>query len=165
MKYWEFTDEDLINKKMYPLIPLQLFNLRKELQRAQSKNDIHKIKEMSYIARDLAEKLANESKDLFDKHEILGDDFHKMLLAINNLIEYLNRNYLNDDRLEQDVNIMTKTLYDPEVEKRGVEKGRNIEKIENAKKLLDVLDDDTISEKLGLSIEMIQKLRAEASNN
>ena len=29
MKYWEFTDEDLINKKMYPLIPLQLFNLRK----------------------------------------------------------------------------------------------------------------------------------------
>ena len=60
---------------------------------------------------------------------------------------------------------MTKTLYDPEVEKRGVEKGRNIEKIENAKKLLDVLDDDTISEKLGLSIEMIQKLRAEASNN
>ena len=165
MKYWEFTDEDLINKKMYPLIPLQLFNLRKELQRAQSKNDIHRIKEMSYIARDLAEKLANESKDLFDKHEILGDDFHKMLLAINNLIEYLNRNYLNDDRLEDEVNIMTKTLYDPEVEKRGVEKGRNIEKIENAKKLLDVLDDDTISEKLGLSIEMIQKLRAEASNN
>lgn len=37
MKYWEFTDEDLINKKMYPLIPLQLFNLRKELQRASNK--------------------------------------------------------------------------------------------------------------------------------
>ena len=44
-----------------------------------------------------------------------------MLLAINNLIEYLNRNYLNDDRLEEEVNIMTKTLYDPEVEKRGDE--------------------------------------------
>lgn len=40
-----------------------------------------------------------------------------------------------------------------------------MEKIENVRKLLDVLDDDTISEKLGLSIEMIQKLRAEASNN
>ncbi|MGM9533820.1 MAG: hypothetical protein ACI3VR_01145, partial [Intestinibacter sp.] len=110
---------------------------------------------------------------LFDKHEILGDDFHKMLLAVNNLIQYLNRNYLNDDRLEKEVTIMTKTLYDPEVEKRGIEKGikqgieegRNMEKIENARKLLDVLDDDTISEKLGLSIEMIQKLRAEASNN
>ena len=149
------------------------FNLRKELQRAQSKNDIHKIKEMSYIARDLAEKIANESKDLFDKHEILGDDFHKMLLAVNNLIQYLNRNYLNDDRLEKEVTIMTKTLYDPEVEKRGIEKGikqgieegRNMEKIENARKLLDVLDDDTISEKLGLSKQIIQNLRTEASNN
>ena len=43
-----------------------------------------------------------------------------MLLAINNLIEYLNRNYFNDDRLEEEVNTMTKTLYDPEVEKRGI---------------------------------------------
>ena len=117
MKYWEFTDEYLINKKMYPLIPLQLFNLRKELKKAQSQNDIHKIKEMSYIARDLAERLANESKDLFDNDEILGEDFHTMLLAINNLIEYLNRNYLNDDRLEEEVNIMTKTLYDPVIQK------------------------------------------------
>ena len=40
-----------------------------------------------------------------------------MLLAINNLIEYLNRNYLNDDRLEEEVNIMTKTLYDPVIQK------------------------------------------------
>lgn len=162
---------------MYPLIPLQLFNLRKELKKAQSKNDIHRIKEMSYIARDLAERISNESKDLFDKHEILGEDFHKMLLAVNNLIQYLNRNYLNDDRLEEEVNIMTKTLYDSEVEKRGiekgikqgieqgVEKGRNMEKIENAKKLLDVLDDKTISEKLELDESIVKSLREEASNS
>ncbi|MGL5749126.1 MAG: hypothetical protein ACRCXT_01265 [Paraclostridium sp.] len=72
----------------------------------------------------MAIKLANESKDLCYNNEILGEDFHKMLLAIQNLIEYLNRNYLNDDRLEEEVNSMTKTLYDPEVEKRGIEKGR-----------------------------------------
>ena len=181
MKYWEFTDEDLINKKMYPLIPLQLFNLRKELKKAQSKNDIHMIKKLSYMARDLAEKISNESKDLFDNHEILGEDFHKMLLAVNNLIQYLNRNYLNDDRLEEEVTIMTKTLYDPEVEKRGiekgikqgieegikqgVEKGRNMEKIKNAKKLLDVLDDKTISEKLELDESIVKSLREEASSN
>ena len=40
-----------------------------------------------------------------------------------------------------------------------------MEKIENARKLLDVLDDDTISEKLGLSKQIIQNLRTEASNN
>ena len=95
--------------------------------------------------------LAAESKELFDSHEILGEDFHKMLLAINNLIEYLNRNYFNDDRLEEEVNTMTKTLYDPEVEKRGIEIGIINTKIENAKNLLDVLDDETIAIKIGLN--------------
>lgn len=123
MKYWEYSDEELIKRKMYPLIPLQLFNLRKDLQLAKQRNDLDKIKELSKTAKNLAIKLANESKELFDEYEILGDDFHKMLLAINNLIEYLNRNYIDDENLEEEVNIMTKTLYDPEVEKKGIEKG------------------------------------------
>ena len=46
-----------------------------------------------------------------------------MLLAIQNLIEYLNRNYIDDENLEEELNIMTKSLYDPEVEKKGIEKG------------------------------------------
>ncbi len=46
-----------------------------------------------------------------------------MLLAIQNLIEYLNRNFIKDEILENEVNRMTKTLFDPEVEKRGIEKG------------------------------------------
>lgn len=130
MKYWEYTDEQLREKKMYPLIPLQLFSLRKELQKAQNKNDMKKLNELSYIARELAQKLAKESAILLDEDEILGEDFHKMLLAIQNLIEYLNRNYLNDENIEEEVNTMTKTLYDPEVEKRGMEKGieKGIEK-------------------------------------
>ena len=56
---------------------------------------------------------------MFEKDEILGEDFHKMLLSIQNLIEYLNRNYMNDENIEGEVTKMTKTLYDPEVEKRG----------------------------------------------
>ncbi len=46
-----------------------------------------------------------------------------MLPAIQNLIEYLNRNFIKDEILENEVNRMTKTLFDPEVEKRGIEKG------------------------------------------
>ena len=37
MKYWEYSDEELREKKMYPLIPLQLFNLRKRLEKAHNK--------------------------------------------------------------------------------------------------------------------------------
>jgi len=108
---------------MYPLIPLQLFQLKKELIKANKNNNIEKMKELSYKAKKLATKLANESKELFDSNEILGEDFHKMLLAIQNLIEYLNRNFIKDEILENEVSRMTKTLYDPEVEKRGIEKG------------------------------------------
>ncbi|WP_304576472.1 hypothetical protein [uncultured Clostridium sp.] len=123
IKYWEYTDKELKEKKMYPLMPLQLFNLRKELEKAHNKNDLKKIKELSKKAKNLAEKLAKESAQLFEEDEILGEDFHKMLLAIQNLIEYLNRNYMKDENIENEVNKMTKTLYDPEVEKRGIEKG------------------------------------------
>ena len=148
IKYWEFTEEELIKRKMYPLIPLQLFSLRKE------------------------------SKELFCENEILGEDFHKMLLAIQNLIEYLNRNYFNDDKLEEEVITMTKSLYDPEVEKQGIQKGiqKGIEQgikqgekkksIEIAKKgILKGLDNETIMDLTELSIEEIELIRKEMSLN
>ena len=140
---------------MYPLIPMQLFNLRKKLHSAKKKNDINTIKELSIVARNLAEKLANESKELFDQDEILGEDFHSMLLAIQNLIEYLNRNYIDDENLEEEVNIMTKSLYDPEVEKKGIEKG--YEEI-----VLNMfgqgLDESTISKFTKLDIEKVKEI-------
>ena len=123
LKYWELTQEYIIENKMYPLLPLQLFGLRKQLEKAQSKNDTKRLKELTYIAKKLAIKLAHESKEIFDNDEILGEDFHKMLLAIQNLIEYLNVNYLQDDNIEKEVITMTKSLYDPEVEKKGLEQG------------------------------------------
>lgn len=167
LKYWEYTDEDLIRNKMYPLLPLQLFTLRKELENATNKNDLTKIQELSPKAKSLATKIAHESKELLEKNEIFYDDFHKMLLAIQNLIEYLNRNFLNDDNIEEEVSTVTKTLYDPEVEKRGIEKGieKGIEAgekkkaIEIAKNLLDVLDSETIATKTGLSLEEVENLR------
>ena len=156
IKYWEFTDEDLSEKKMYPLIPLQLFSLRKELEKAQKKNDIDKINELSCIAKNLATKLSKEYAQLFENDEIFGEDFHKMLLAIQNLIEYLNRNYLNDDNIEKEVTTMTKTLYDPEVEKKGIEKG-----IEQAigKMLIKGMDVETICSILDVKIDTVNKVK------
>ena len=59
---------------------------------------------------------------------------------------------------------MIKTLYDPEVEKRGIEKGIMSERLENARNLLDILDDETISTKLNLELEIVKKLRLESMN-
>jgi predicted transposase/invertase (TIGR01784 family) len=44
-------------------------------------------------------------------------------------------------------------------EKKGIKKGEQKAKIEIAKNLLDVLDDETISIKTGLDIETIRNLR------
>ncbi|WP_300902326.1 hypothetical protein [uncultured Clostridium sp.] len=159
IKYWEYTNEELKEKKMFPLMPLQLFNLRKELEKAHNKNDLKKIKELSKKAKNLAEKLAKESAKLFEEDEILGEDFHKMLLAIQNLIEYLNRNYMKDENIENEVNKMTKTLYDPEVEKRGIEKG--IEKgIKSAieKLLLSGMDAEKIANILDVDICLVREI-------
>ncbi|WP_235700109.1 hypothetical protein [Clostridium senegalense] len=160
IKYWEYTDEELIEKKMYPLLPLQLFNLRKELDKAQRKNDINRIKELSLQARGIASKIAKESQELLQENEILHQDFHKMLLAIQNLIEYLNRNYFKDERIEEEVITMTKTLYDPEVEKKGIEKG--IEKgMEKAIGLMlkKGMDAETIAETLEVSLDEVNKVK------
>ncbi len=45
------------------------------------------------------------------------------MLAVANLFEYLNTKYGEDERLNEGVRNMTKTLYDPAVEQRGIEKG------------------------------------------
>ena len=90
-----------------------------------------------------------------------------MLLAIQNLIEYLNRNYINDENIENEVTTMTKTLYDPEVEKRGIEKGREEgreegrkeEKIKIARNMkLSGIDTNTIAKITNLSEDEIDKL-------
>ncbi len=52
------------------------------------------------------------------------------------------------------------TLYEREREKfeEGVEKN----KLENAKALLDILDDETIASRIGLPIETVKKLSTES---
>ena len=92
-----------------------------------------------------------------------GGDFHSMLLAIQNLIEYLNRNYIDDENLEKEVNIMTKSLYDPEVEKKGIKKGieKGIEKnqVEIVLNMLgEGLDEATISRFTKIDIERVREI-------
>ena len=88
-----------------------------------------------------------------------GGDFHSMLLAIQNLIEYLNRNYIDDENLEKEVNIMTKSLYDPEVEKKEIEKGIEKNQVEIVLNMLgEGLDEATISRFTKIDIEKVREI-------
>ncbi len=82
-----------------------------------------------------------------------------MLLAIQNLIEYLNRNYIDDENLEKEVNIMTKSLYDPEVEKKGIKKGIEKNQVEIVLNMLgEGLDEATISRFTKIDIERVREI-------
>ena len=72
----------------------------------------------------------------------------------------------NDDKQRELYEMRSKILKDKvsalnEAERKGIEKGIQEEKIEIAKNLMDVLDDETISLKTGLTVEKIQQLRKE----
>ena len=47
---------------------------------------------------------------------------------------------------------------------QGIEQGKEDEKVEIAQNLLDVLDDETIALKTGLTIEEVRRLRNEKNN-
>lgn len=171
LKCWEYDDKRFIEEKMYPLLPLQIFKLRYEMDsiKRRSNGDKNKLNEAILNAKELAQIVANESKFLYDEKKIDGEDLHKILLAIGNLFEYLNDKYGDDKKLNEEVMNMTKTLYDPEVEKRGIEKG--IEKGEEKKAIETAriaikkgLNDDLISELTGLSFEEINSIRQSASH-
>ena len=92
-----------------------------------------------------------------------GGDFHSMLLAVQNLIEYLNRNCIDDENLEKEVNIMTKSLYDPVVEKKGIEKGIEIGIEKNQVEIVlnmlgEGLDEATISRFTKIDIERVREI-------
>ena len=128
MKYWNYTDKDLMEKNLYLLLPLQIFKFRKNLDNTKRKNKDNIQDELNEIleeAKNMACKVIEDYRALVNDRELLDPtDLHKMLLAIQNLIEYLNSNYGIDDKIEREVIQMTKSLYDPLVEEKGEKKGK-----------------------------------------
>ncbi|WP_304123367.1 hypothetical protein [Methanosphaera cuniculi] len=125
MKCWEYSTQKMIKNKLYPLLPLQLFNLRKELiklNKEKTENE-DKITEQMQKVMQITKQTIDETAKLEENKEIKPEDMHTILLAISNLFQYLNNKYGNDTKLNEEVEIMTKTLYDPVVEARGIRIG------------------------------------------
>ena len=105
MKYWEYTDNDLLKNKMYPLLPLQIFKLRyqmEQIKRNKIENKEQKQQEIIIKAKETAEIIAKEAEQLYNNKEINGEDYHKILLAIASIIEYVNTNYGDNQSLEEE---------------------------------------------------------------
>ena len=84
MKYWEYSEVDIMNGKMYPLLPLQIFKLRYRLEQLKRKHTdtSGQIREIIIQAKCISEQISREASNLFQSGEIDGDDFHKMKLNL-----------------------------------------------------------------------------------
>ncbi len=130
MKYWQYKTADLVEKELYPLLPLQLFTLSHKLKRltdSKSKAPEETQETLDEVQAIITE-VGAESQRLYDRKDITGEDYHKILLAMQNLFNYLNIKYGNIEQLNKEVGEMIKTLYDPEVAERAREEYRQATK-------------------------------------
>ena len=86
-----------------------------------------------------------------------------MLIAIKSLVEYFKDNYIDDETLIEEADKMIKTLYDPEVARKAMEKGieKGIEKgkIEYAKRMLELgVDIEIVAKGMDLTVDKAKKL-------
>jgi len=162
IKYWEYDDKKLIEQKMYPLLPLQIFKLRYTLETLRRRKGDHKQEQIDiiYKAKELTKIIGEEATKLFDVGEINGDDFDRILLANAALFEYLNNRYTQIEELNKEVQTTMKTLYDPAVEKRGEERGEMKGKIEDATNFLKLgVDEEIVAKGTGLALDKIKKIK------
>jgi len=131
IKYWELSESDLIKRKLYPLLPMQVFLLRGELKKyAKSKNLKAKQEVISKVKK-LTEKIITEAHKLAQEGKIDDGDDDKIITALDKLIKYLNKQYDFDEKLNQEVDTVIESVFT-----RLKRKGREENKIETAKKMI-----------------------------
>ncbi|WP_459931719.1 RpnC/YadD family protein, partial [Desulfosporosinus burensis] len=99
MKYWEYSKEKIIEQKLYPLLPLQVFKLRYQMEKIKNRKNHteQELREIIKEAQQIVENISNEAARLFKAEEIDGEDLHKILLANEELFRYLNSRYVKDE--------------------------------------------------------------------
>jgi len=178
LKYWKYSAEDLMNKKMYALLPLQVFKSRKKIKTIYDNENItheDKGKLIHIEFKKLIEVIKttiNVLGELYSSHEIIGTDLEKILRVLTNISEYLYNKYGEYGNIGKEVDIMVTTLYNPVVAEKakregieegiekGIEKGREEERKDLALKMLKENVDVNLIEKItGLKSEEIIKLK------
>ena len=175
MKYWEYGRAEILEQKLYPLLPLQVFKLRYQMEKIKLRktHTEQELRELIEKAQQIVEEMAHEAARLFKVEEIDGGDLHKILLANEELFRYLNSRYVMNEKLNEEVLSMTRLLYNPiEVEKakqegvlEGEVKGKLEGKLEAARNAVKKgLSLEDIAEITGVPLETVQKLKAELLN-
>ena len=121
VRYWEYDEKRLIDEKLYPLLPLQVFLLRAELEKVSKRKNPQGKKETIAKVKEIADRIVLEAHRLGDENKITDDDIEKITTALGELFKHLNDKYKADSKLNEEVSDMIKTLYDERVFMKGKE--------------------------------------------
>lgn len=174
MKYWEYTQEDLIDKKMYALLPFQVFNMRKSIESISNSNRTHQEKaqliniEFKKLIK-VIESVGKSSTELYEKEEINASDFERILLVLKNMSDYIYKKYGEYRQMEKEVEAMLTSLYNPTIAKENRKIGKEIGKKEKAleiakEALKEGADVDFIVKITKLDKETVLKIKEELQN-
>ena len=132
VKYWELTEEELLERRLYPLLPLRVFLLRGELKKYAGEESGENKTRLIVQIKELTEKIIVEAKELAETGKIAVGDDDRIVTALGRLIGYLNEQYKFDERISKEVNTVIESVFTT-LEKRGIEKGRKEGKKEGKK--------------------------------
>jgi len=174
IKYWTLDDKALLDKKLYNLLPLQLFTLRAELDKITA-DGTEKSKEKAIAkAKTAIQKIVPIVEQLYQDNEIDADDLDKIITGLAELVGHLDERYKLNQKLSgvNDVikvlNIAKKAEKEIQEAERKAEreiqeaekKAENKKAIEIAKKmLLKTKPIEEIIEFTGLSEREIKRIK------
>ena len=168
VKYWTLSDTALVDKKLYNLLPLQLFTLRAELDKITADGTKQSKQTAIKKSKEAIEKIVGIVKKLYQDSNIDADDYDKIVTGLAELVRHLDERYKLNEKLSG-VNDVIKVLNiakkaekkaEKEIEKRVVKeaaKGAAIEIAEKAVKKGLSLED--IIELTGLTEKEIQNIK------
>lgn len=184
LRYWTYTGEELAGKRLYALIPLQVFRVRKRLQQIARSGLTTAEKRQRMLAefdelKEIITRTLEHLEMLYNHDELDTGDFERLLRVLQSITDYLYHHYdVYQTQVDKEVRQMLEPWFDfpklkREARRKGMLEGKiegriqgkmegKIEgKIEVAKRLLEKgkLTVPEIAEAADLTLEQIAQLQ------
>ena len=165
-KVWEIGKEEKIRNGLYTLLPLELFRLRRQVEKTRTADE-EEYSRLSNEIKTATIEIAKTTMRLREKGKITEEDCVKIINATGYLFVYFSNNYA-DLRLRREVPEVLESLCDKyrDIGKQeGIQEGKQEGILLSAKKLLkNGMALDLVCRMLELSEETVDELKKGIKN-
>jgi predicted transposase/invertase (TIGR01784 family) len=151
LKYWAMDECELIERKLYILLPLQVFLLRAKLESAAKANDEQERQKAIADAMRATERTRDIIAGLYEENTFDMDDYDKLMLGLSEAFRHINDRYGVDPGLNMEVDEMVKTFLDKNVRKK-------LKKLENVEKQIKIAEEQAKNAEEQAKIEVAKKM-------